>query len=1774
MGYNKKVLRAIDRELKDRHRSKRYSKSLSATNSLFAPNYLFSKPSKRRIYNPNAKYFKHGGPQMHNGGIGEGHPHDPPNYSTTLGKNLPLEINDPDYKYIDYAKKYNVDLDNLSIEDIENLMTNQQEVQDYWQNQTEYNLTTRPTYWDRVAAGEYASKYGFNEYVKKVSKYHTIPADIKKLGHDGWKGHEYEGDPNQRRADYPIDLQNFIIDNTTDHVSYVPQLDTTHGSIDTKADYNQFPLVRVDDRFPNTVGKSYYQNNPTIKPEDGKLCKFCPSTSIPTYDIKVLQRLWQQKTLDDLSYEEVWGDEGPPQETVYAGKTKKLRGRGTYPWSGRDRSRRKKKQKKCNPKDPKCNQYKQRADNRLQHGGPHDPLPQEYLKSQGFADATNQDLDSLLRGFNTDGYDSHWYTGLPSDKTKKNYGVTSDQLRTFAGDHRPKSFVNAAAYAKAMNELAVNAGGKNVSNIPFADNPMVMRTDADDLPVKEEYVAPQTLQEEGYINKTGTDAVNQYQSRGLAKRYTQFKHGGPHDPPEVKQRRGVRKNSDGSVSSHLMRAEYIPERGWVGFPSLFQDDKPYSDDQQNWVDMSEEEDWMKVYEEAERRGEVYDFGEDKEAALAFGKGSWKDQLPERENEEELYNMERARELGYERDGSGHLPSVDEETGMFLKSMDHPTAFKEYMYGQLNKDIGTNTKVVVNPEGHFGDKQLQYIELNDEEADKYRAGGYVLEELHNGGEGPGHPHQSYRDRWNLEIKQNQDMDMTRHVVNERPLLNLDGTDPDAGYNQWINENVDYGTNPNKSWFTHAYEGVAGIPELLTKTIPNYIAETAEDAYDQFSKTSFMPSNVKEDLYHLPANLLAEDYSSYPTRGNAFAQARADGEKDFMYKGKRYNTRREDDDIKLVYETDDPDEQYVFKYLVDETKKDYPILWNLMNKASGVDEISFDGTGSRWISKFQGKALQNKNRGYFHEGYGFGDGATIHVGEYPFEAGNNMDFLNVLIAELAHRTGHQPSNNPLHGITHRYKSAYEGIKHGDQKRYQTPGTDEFNNHRLVEPGIHMTVHGQMTPAIVKKVQNFLGVEEDGIFGEDTYSAMVDRFKNNERIKASLEEYAKEYKSDQHPELPINFGESWLWADYLQVLSAHLPELTKTMSSWGPYSETVATMDKPIPFTKESFKNKKITDFDIRELQTFLAQQGYKLPNSLEYVSERYGPTYDGIAGDETKTAFKNYRKKLGYKKQGGSIEEMQDGGGKEKRKLRRLNRRTKRNYKEGDNWSGVTAEIVQPGQEGFDITSTPSPQALIEGFPECPPFHIYHTTLQQCVPMTEQQKADYGLNYMQDWANSPQHKIMLRNSLKKDYPNVLEKELESYVNNVTGLRKKVLNPKITFQGPDDYSIGHATPLNFRPRGMHIIDSEGNVISGLNDPDMADPNLQAVEEINDTYDGLDGKEYSEYSINTIPNFQTNATFNTLELPGNHAYVYPHEFSHVQKMGWDLIPESDILKTEEYSGDVHHDIWMDNQPMRDAMLEEALNSEKFKNTLTDYQKKYLAEPNQMRQLAHEYVLGVNSFQDSNAGEDFKKTYLKTFLDSNKKEYNPKGKLKNLYLTNKDLYENNFDKFLVNTRVGRYLNTDNVDNSLPYDEFIKKYVKDEAYYKGYNDDMSSRYKYVAHAPETIARLDAIRMYGKAAGIYDPMTEPLTKEKFNELIEFHKKQNPKTNDANQLQQLLNVYDEEEIFEMLNTISKSEETSNILDDQYAQEGGSVELGDKVDEATMQRLKKQGYTFQEI
>jgi len=85
---------------------------------------------------------------------------------------------------------------------------------------------------------------------------------------------------------------------------------------------------------------------------------------------------------------------------------------------------------------------------------------------------------------------------------------------------------------------------------------------------------------------------------------------------EVPKRKGVRKNTDGSESTHLMATETLDGKNWFSFPTLFQDPDG------TWLDMSDKP-WKEAYEEAKKRGELIEFGTDKESAIKFGEGSWK-----------------------------------------------------------------------------------------------------------------------------------------------------------------------------------------------------------------------------------------------------------------------------------------------------------------------------------------------------------------------------------------------------------------------------------------------------------------------------------------------------------------------------------------------------------------------------------------------------------------------------------------------------------------------------------------------------------------------------------------------------------------------------------------------------------------------------------------------------------------------------------------------------------------------------------------------------------------------------------------------------------------------------------------------------------------------------------------------------------------------------------------------------------------------------------------------
>ena len=144
---------------------------------------------------------------------------------------------------------------------------------------------------------------------------------------------------------------------------------------------------------------------------------------------------------------------------------------------------------------------------------------------------------------------------------------------------------------------------------------------------------------------------------------SQNKNGGnvpkAQDGYKIPTRQGVRKNADGSESTHLMKAEQLEDGTWVAFPSLFQNEDG------KWMDMSGEKDWMNIYNEALNRGEVIEFGDNKESAIKFGEGSWKS--PKMKNGGWLDKYQDGGSL----DKVQNLNEVDLGTFRYVKSEDDP-----------------------------------------------------------------------------------------------------------------------------------------------------------------------------------------------------------------------------------------------------------------------------------------------------------------------------------------------------------------------------------------------------------------------------------------------------------------------------------------------------------------------------------------------------------------------------------------------------------------------------------------------------------------------------------------------------------------------------------------------------------------------------------------------------------------------------------------------------------------------------------------------------------------------------------------------------------------------------------------------------------------------------------------------------------------------------------------------------------------------------------------------
>ena len=700
MAYNKRILSEIDRELKDRYRSKRYSKSLAATNSLFAVNDLFAKPSRRRIYNPNAQYFQGGGALK------------------AIAKNSKKILKAKDLDVIKSAakdfKKYAIRSSDITVPAIKKAQRRLLEATDPKSRTIMTGVELTPdgkslrVTADRVGGSKSKTinilRRNDEEAINLIARNIEEEAGLLKANAESYLENPYDIEID-RGNNLQFDKDGFLIEPLGGFYHGIGWADKEGFNLETL----EFDRSKLDPDLLKgwTSTGNKYGSSKAEYGFFGALNKNQSSQAALKYASPREEAV--KAMLNDPSI--IPNNLGTIKE-IGLSPNARLVGKGS-PYV--------------------MNALKELGINVLDNSlGIHIGSVLGMTPQKAAVLRSKYGIDGMIGLDNSEVviFDPNLITGV-SDTPFKLFDYTNPILQG----------LKQVKYSS--NEMENTLQNKFGSSYIHPERNQAYVPDSQSWTVKGADKLDSMMDwDNAYEARRLIEGSSSHFSAGLRMPGydSNFAHGLPFSEkwwkaaepnldlirqkggPIVKQRQGVRENSDGSVSSHLMRAEQLEDGSWVAFPSLFQDDDG------TWVDMSEEENWYKILDEAAKRGEIYEFGDDKFGAIAFGEGSWKP-------ENQKYNLKRALELGYKPDETGHWPSVDDQTGMFLKSMDHPTAFKEYMYGQLNKDIGTNTRVVVNPEGPFGDKQLQYIdaELNDDEIQKYVDGGYIVEEMAEGGD---------------------------------------------------------------------------------------------------------------------------------------------------------------------------------------------------------------------------------------------------------------------------------------------------------------------------------------------------------------------------------------------------------------------------------------------------------------------------------------------------------------------------------------------------------------------------------------------------------------------------------------------------------------------------------------------------------------------------------------------------------------------------------------------------------------------------------------------------------------------------------------------------------------------------------------------------------------------------------------------------------------------------------------------------------------------------------
>ena len=369
----------------------------------------------------------------------------------------------------------------------------------------------------------------------------------------------------------------------------------------------------------------------------------------------------------------------------------------------------------------------------------------------------------------------------------------------------------------------------------------------------------------------------------------------------------------------------------------------------------------------------------------------------------------------------------------------------------------------------------------------------------------------------------------------------------------------------------------------------LVETLPVMEDYAQDGSLLPDWDKIKAILNPKNWGVPDYTYKGSRAAAFAAARKAGEKEFMWNNGRYNTRKDTDKLNITTPTSNNPNNYTGEIYSDYIQTNYPEFFKLINRGEGLNNIKFEG-------------LNGTNRAYYSKKEN-----TIYVGENTDMTNDN--FIGNIIAEMAHQKDNSKNNIVWGSWDKNY--FYERPKYGED-RYNVPGTLEYNTHRLYEPGLAMIAYGDLSPNDIKRIQKHLGVKEDGYFGEITYKALQEKYKDSPYIQSVLKDH--QFFTQDKDKNPIAMGKySKLAKAYLHQINQDVP-LRDSKRFFDPlqYSD----------YTDNALLNIKAGsgDYDVRELQRALAIRGYKLPKSTKKDG-----TFDGVWGDETKNALIDWQNK---------------------------------------------------------------------------------------------------------------------------------------------------------------------------------------------------------------------------------------------------------------------------------------------------------------------------------------------------------------------------------------------------------------------------------------------------------------------------------------------------------------------------------------------------------------------